>query len=143
MTLSIADRLQRLEDAEAIQDVLMDYARTLDARDMESYSALFAREGEWTGPYVGTARGPAAIFRLMQNNLGPAPAGSNHVISNIVVKVDGDRAEAQSRWTYMIPAEGGAPRPAICGRYEDILVREDGAWRFLKREVLGDISIPA
>lgn len=143
MTLSIEERLQRLEDAEAIRDLVMDYARTLDTRDMEAYSALFAQDGEWVGPYVGAARGPAAILQLMRDNLGPAPKGSNHVMSNIVVNVDGDRAEAKSRWTYMVPAEDGGPRPAICGRYEDVLIREAGAWRFLRREVLGDISIPA
>ena len=142
MTTNVEDRLRRLEDAEQIRDLLMAYGRTLDDRDMEAYSALFASDGEWLGPFVGAARGPAGILQLMRENLGPAPKGSHHLMTNMVVSSDGDRGTASSRWTYVVPAESGGPALAISGRYEDELVREDGHWRFRARRVSGDLAIP-
>ena len=59
-------RLQRLEDREAIRELLMDYGRFLDQRDFASFSQLFAeKDGEWNGG-MGTAKGPQAIRRLME-----------------------------------------------------------------------------
>jgi len=57
---SLAARVQRLEDIEEIQAVLLDYGRYLDARDFAGYSRLFAKDGDWVGGF-GTVQGPAAI----------------------------------------------------------------------------------
>ena len=48
---SLAARLQRLEDVEEIQALLLDYGRLLDSRDLPGYSRLFAKEGEWVGGF--------------------------------------------------------------------------------------------
>ena len=137
---SLEERLQRLEDIEAIKILLLEYARLLDARDLIGYSKLFARDAEWTGPYIGSARGPDAILALMQENLRPAPKGSHHLISNMIVDVNGDSATAWCRWRYLVPDEDGAPRLAVSGRYEDEVVRDEGVWRFRSRTVYGDLS---
>ena len=46
---TIEERLRRLEDLEEIRNLVKDYAKHLDVRDFEAYSALFTREGEWAG----------------------------------------------------------------------------------------------
>ena len=56
---SLAARVQRLEDQEEIRMLLVDYGRSLDARDFVKYSSLFAKDGEWTGGF-GTAKGPSS-----------------------------------------------------------------------------------
>ncbi|MEI9851330.1 MAG: nuclear transport factor 2 family protein [Sphingomonas sp.] len=139
MTLSIEDRIRRLEDIEEVRQLVTDYAALLDARDMEAYADLFARDGAWIGPVVGAAHGREAILALMRANLDPAPPGANHLVSNIVVAIDGDAGTARSRWTYVVPDAQGGPSLAISGRYDDRVVREDGRWRFAARTVSGDL----
>ena len=64
-TRALAARVQRLEDTAAIQTLLLDYGRNLDARDFKGYSELFAKDGIWTGGF-GTVQGRAAIQTFME-----------------------------------------------------------------------------
>jgi hypothetical protein len=50
---SLAARVQRLEDQEEIRMLLVDYGRSLDARDFAKYASLFAKDGEWSGGHQG------------------------------------------------------------------------------------------
>ena len=138
-TPSIESRLQRLEDIEAIRTVLIDYGRFLDARDFASYSRLFAKDGEWVGGF-GTVKGPAAIQAFMEKNIpGPNTAHNYHVLSNFEIEVRGDTATAWSRWTFVVPGPDQKPTMAQGGRYEDLLVREDGRWKFKRRTASNDL----
>jgi 3-phenylpropionate/cinnamic acid dioxygenase small subunit len=132
-------RLQGIEDHIAIERLLIDYGRTLDARDFAAYSALFARNGEWKGG-LGTYKGPAAIQAAMQKIFTDAaadiPKGRNfHVMSNFIIDVHGDGATARSTFIFY-KLNGSVPEAAVAGRYEDELTRENGTWRFLRRTAL-------
>lgn len=136
---SAESRLQRMEDEKAIERLLLEYGRTLDNRDFGAYSRLFAANGEWKGA-LGTFRGPAAIQaameRIFANAATDIPRGSNfHVMSNFVIDVQGDRATARSMFIFY-KMDGNKPVAEVAGRYEDTLVRENGAWRFLLRNAL-------
>src|SRR5690606_8340161 len=100
---SIEARLRRMEDESAIEKLLLEYGRTLDARDFAAYAALFAAEGEWTGA-MGTFRGPAQIQQEMERIFAAAteiPRGGNfHVMSNFIIEVAGDRATATSMFVF-------------------------------------------
>ncbi len=139
----VDDRLRKLEDLEEIRSLLTAYGILLDRRDLAGYAALFARSGRWTGPYIGTAEGPGAIQALMEKNLsavaGAEPAGAHHIMSNMMIEIDADTATAWSRWTYVVPGEQRKPSLALSGHYDDILVREDGRWKFKSRQVSGDL----
>jgi uncharacterized protein (TIGR02246 family) len=141
--MSAADRIQRLEDIEEIRTLLLDYGRFLDARDLPAYSRLFAKDGEWVGGF-GSAQGPAGILAFMEKNLGTAPNRNNthHILSNFVIDVKGDTATAWSRWMFVTPAADGKPVISQSGRYDDILVRENGRWRFKRRTASNDIPAP-
>ena len=69
---SVAARLQRFEDKEEIQKLLLDYGRHLDSRDFAAYSALFAKDGEWVGGF-GSVSGPANIKTFMEKAMGTQP----------------------------------------------------------------------
>jgi uncharacterized protein (TIGR02246 family) len=134
--LSVERRLQRVEDKLAIERVINEYAAALDARDIETYVALFAKNGEWiNGSLVrkGEDEIRALVVGLWRSS--PAAAVPNQtfeIVSNPEIEVDGDRATVRSRHLLMRNPEG-APRPVLAGRYEDELVREDGKWKFLRR----------
>ena len=142
-TPSVEARLQRLEDIEEIRTLLLDYGRLLDSRDLAGYSRLFAKDGEWVGGF-GSAQGPAAIQVFMEKNLGTGPNRTNtyHLLTNFVIDVKGDTATAWSRWTYVTPGADGRPVIAQAGRYDDILVRENGRWRFKRRTASSDLPAP-
>lgn len=135
---ALESRLQRMEDEQAVQRVLLEYGRTLDARDFAGYSALFAPEGEWKGA-MGTFKGPAQIKSEMERIFAGAtdiPKGSNfHVMSNFFIDVQGDRATASSFFVFY-RMEGNKPVAEVAGRYEDTLVRLGGVWKFLQRNAL-------
>ena len=141
-TASTAARIQRLEDIEEIRILLTDYGRLLDLRDLPGYSRLFAKDGEWVGGF-GSAKGPAEILTFMQKNLGTGPNRNNsfHILSNFEIEVKGDSATAWSRWTFITPGADGKPVISQAGRYDDILVREDGRWKFKRRSASNDIPV--
>ena len=64
-----------------------------------------------------------------------------HIMSNFKVDINGDTATASSRWTFISVARG--PGINLAGRYEDVLEREDGKWKFKKRLALNEVSPPA
>lgn len=135
--LTLEQRLQRVEDELAIRRVLVDYAATQDARDYSGYSALFAKDGEWVNGKT-VHKGRAAIHKMLVDLYGTPPPGyvnndSYHLTSNPEINVNGDRATARSRHLLVLRGPKGEPTPALAGRYEDELIREDGQWKILRR----------
>jgi 3-phenylpropionate/cinnamic acid dioxygenase small subunit len=144
---SLEARLQRLEDKDEIHDLLIEYGRLLDDGDWVGYSQLFARQGTWTGSF-GTATGPAEILAMLRKSLGaaaphdPNQVRSFHLMTNCVIRVEGDRATATSRWTNFARTDDNKLIPRLAGHYVDVLVREDGKWKFLTRQAPRDIPNP-
>src|SRR5271170_3800496 len=73
---SAAARLQKVEDRQAIEQLLMgDYPRALDSNDWPAYAALFAKDGTLIMGGGATRRtGPAAIQEYF--NSRPAPGSA-------------------------------------------------------------------
>jgi uncharacterized protein (TIGR02246 family) len=142
---SVAARVQVLEDREDIRALILAYGAAHDHRDYRTFAALFASEGEWVGG-LGSAKGPKAIFELMDKTIGhdPKPNGSGtfHVMTNDQIKIDGDLASATTKWIYITPGTDGAPRMVYLGHYDDKFIRENGEWKFLRREAPADIPVP-
>ena len=139
-------RVQVLEDREAIRALILAYGQAHDHRDYGTFSNLFASNGEWVGG-LGSAKGPEAIFELMDKTIGhnPLPNGSGtyHVMTNDQIKIDGDHASATTKWIYITPGETNKPTPVYLGHYDDQFVREKGEWKFLRREAPADIPAAA
>jgi uncharacterized protein (TIGR02246 family) len=142
---SLAARVQVLEDREAIRALILAYGQAHDHRDYKTFASLFASNGEWVGG-LGSAKGPEAIFALMDKTIGhhPLPNGSGtfHVLTNDQIELHGDTASAVTKWIYITPAEDKAPKLVYLGHYDDKFIRENGVWKFLRREAPVDIPIP-
>ena len=140
---SSATRLRQLEDREQIRRLTMDYGRFLDMRVWDSFSSLFAeKDGEWIGG-MGSAKGPQAVKKLMEDTIGKgpgpaAPAGA-HIFTNQVVDLDEDKATALTKWMFVVPGQDKMPKILYLGHYDDTLVRENGLWKFQRRVVHADI----
>lgn len=140
-------RLQQLEDRESIRQLLTDYGRFLDQRDFASFSQLFSeKDGEWNGG-MGIAKGPQAIRKLMEETIGKntekVSAPNFHIFTNETIQVNGDRANATTKWIFVVQGTGGQPQPLYLGHYEDSMVREGGRWKFLRRVIHADIPSDA
>lgn len=138
---SLAQRLRRLEDLDEIRQLFVDYGRHLDAGDVEAYAELFADDGEILLGPIGRAKGRPAIVELMTKVRERARTPSFHLVTNPVIRLDGDRATAEVLWTVIRPDAEGKLEVAMFGRHLDELVRERGRWRFAKRR--GKIDVPA
>lgn len=137
----LQQRIQQLEDQEAIRQVLIAYGEHLDARDFAGYAALFARDGTWTGGF-GSATGPAEIQAMLEKNIGRAEPGfinksSFHLMTTMSVDVHGDGATARSRYLFFTATPESRPQAALAGRYVDEFVREDGQWKIRWRTTHG------
>src|SRR2546421_12624797 len=92
---SFAERLRRLEDAEQIRQLNLEYRRHLDARDLDAYGRLFAADGEWLGG-TGYGQGPAGITAMLNERLAghpsPRPPASQHLAAAAGSHVRGGRA---------------------------------------------------
>lgn len=143
---ALAARVQVLEDREEIRALIMAYGAAHDNRDYETFASLFAEnDGEWVGG-LGSAKGRRAIFELMDRTIGhnPQPGGSGtyHLLTNDRIEIDGDLASATTKWVYVTPGEDGSPRMVFLGHYDDKFIRENGRWKFLRREAPADIPVP-
>jgi ketosteroid isomerase-like protein len=140
MTQDLQARMRTMLDIEDIRRLLIEYGRTLDQRNFKAYSQLFALDGEWVGAgTIGSAKGPAEIQVFMETHIGVAPVRCNHLMTNMLIDVDGDSATAWSRWTLIDADANDRPALVYSGHYDDILTREHGNWKFRKRIAWVDI----
>lgn len=133
----LRNRIAGLEDREEIRRLIQEYRRTLDERDLYSFSLLFAENGSWIGG-LGEATGPEAIRRMLEANLDenpPAPGPTLfHLNTDPVITVEGERATAFTFWLHVRRMEGDTLSVPTLGYYNDLLTKEHGRWRFLRRE---------
>lgn len=140
--LTLEERVRRMEDVEAIRELMIAYGRYFDSRNFEAYGNLFARNGVWIGGTGGAQsyEGPAAIRAMVEKGYPPTVnPGSYHIMSSFNITLDGpDSAKAWSRWAYVVHGQHNEPVLFRGGQYEDEFVREDGAWKFKSRRVSAD-----
>ena len=141
---SIEARLRALEDREEIRQLMINYGRTLDARDFAGFSMLFAKDALYGGGGgTGMAKGPAAIAKLLEDVIQKNPTNLNtpnfHLFCNEIIKVNGDTASAISKGAFVVRSNANLPEAVMLATYKDEFVRENGAWKFKQRIVQSDI----
>lgn len=142
---SLEARLQKVEDILAIQQLLANYMTYMDASDYASYAELFAADGELIFQTY-RLKGPKAIRELMEQGSRSAaakksasqPGGLLHMMSSMLIRVDGDRATNTARWIVMSQGADGRPVVGATGHYEDSLRRIGGQWKFQRRVIYTD-----
>ena len=133
------------DEKDAIRELMAAYCYALDACRFDEVAALFAEDGEWTTTY-GAARGRAEIAALLDRTVPKRGEGPQrkHYITNIIIRLDGDRATATSDYLVVREGETGL-LPVMGGRYKDAFVKADGAWRFARKElehhIWGDMAL--
>lgn len=132
MTPSIEDRL-------GISDLFTRYTCALDDGEVDTIVDCFTEDGRLVSPAVGAHKGRAAIRAFAERFARFRANGSQlrHVISNLRMHVDGDRAQATCYLIVFLTRDGKS-RLLAPGRYECELHRTGGIWRFESRIVRHD-----
>jgi 3-phenylpropionate/cinnamic acid dioxygenase small subunit len=125
----VSDRIQ-------IQDVLMGYAQAVDERDWDALAAAFTSDAMLDYTAFGGPRGSVqdAVEWLMRALA--VIAASQHLLSNIRVRVDGDEATATAEVFSPLAIDrpdGGRTIMLTGGSYVDRLRRTDDGWRIAER----------
>jgi hypothetical protein len=133
------------EDRAAIEDLQARYLFAMDFGDPDLYVKLFTEDGV-LDIGNGEIRGRKAIHdviakmpnsRTTENGL--RPASGRHNISNIVLKVNGNKATGRAYWFHY--SNNNPERRGVFdgyGHYEDELVKVNGQWLFTKRRIYNE-----
>jgi hypothetical protein len=132
------------EDRAAIEDLCARYLFALDFHDPDLYVSTFTPDGVLDYG-SGDVKGREAIKAVIARMPSPAAtaglraAAARHNISNIVIKVDGDKAYGRSYWFHY--SNDNPQRRGVFdgfGHYEDELVKVNGKWLFTKRKIYNE-----
>jgi uncharacterized protein (TIGR02246 family) len=125
--------LARIIDEQAVQAVLVRYASALDTRDWARLRTCFTPDAVATYEAIGDLRGYEAIEALVRRVLGPL-AATQHIVSNVEVVLDGDRATARCNLQSMHVRETpSGDNFIVAGVYTDELRRTPDGWRIARR----------
>jgi 3-phenylpropionate/cinnamic acid dioxygenase small subunit len=125
-----------IEDKDAIRELMAEYCFRLDDGRYDDMAALFTEDGTWDTAF-GKATGRAVIAKLAADIR--ARAGANrpraaHLVTNIVITLDGARAQVRSNWVVIQNSPDG-PKIGSGGAYRDEIVQRDGHWLFHYRKI--------
>jgi 3-phenylpropionate/cinnamic acid dioxygenase small subunit len=141
----VGNELQQLVDRAEISDLLAAYSTAIDTQDWAGLAAVFTPDAECDYGTLGNPHGPDEIAGLVSRTLTGLDA-TQHLVGNVVVHVDGDRATAEC---YLIAQHVRGDRHYLLGgRYSDRVVRTPQGWRIAHRTLhrgwaTGDRSVLA
>lgn len=134
---TLAARLTRLEDIEAIKQLKALYCEICDDdHNPDRIVTIFTDDGIWEGPGIGTARGHAeirALFERFQSMM----SFSQHMTMNPRIEVDGDTAKGT--WYFFGPFTFYKNNQARwqATRYHEEYAKVDGEWKIKHLKIAG------
>jgi 3-phenylpropionate/cinnamic acid dioxygenase small subunit len=130
-----------VEEKDAIRELLARYCFALDESRFADMAELFSEDGTWDTAF-GSATGRTAIAELargLRERAGDQRPRAIHLVTNISIALDGDRARVRSNWTVVqnSPQDNSPQGPKIGsgGAYHDELVKRGGQWLFRYRKI--------
>jgi ketosteroid isomerase-like protein len=119
------------EDRVAIRELLLRYARGVDARDLTLVRSCFAPDAGYRGALAtGTiADALEALLDAMRRY-----TATRHAITSQTLDIEGDTARSSTDCTAHHWLPDGSCR-TVTVRYHDELARGPGGWRITRREV--------
>jgi uncharacterized protein (TIGR02246 family) len=138
---------QKLADRIAVEDLITDYYENFGGTENEDFAKYYTEDASFDVNGL-VYKGHKEIVKLY-DDLGEEPdnaaqGGTFHMLlTNPVVKVDGDKATVKVFWTGVMNDKIDAPPHLVeQGREYDLLVKRDGKWLIQKRVVIADSGLP-
>jgi ketosteroid isomerase-like protein len=136
---SLERRLQEFLDKEEIRQVMYSYARGTDRCDADMIRAAYHDDAiDDHGSFRGDRE--TVVATITSNDSGAL--NSMHHIGNVLIELDGDRANVESYFLacQVRETDGMTYTRLRAGRYVDRFERRDGRWRIARRMVVDDWS---
>lgn len=136
VTATRTNKCVALDDA-AIRNLIARIAHLADTGDANEYARCFTSDARWEMPGA-PRRGRFDIMagsqaRRATGEIGPGSA-TRHVVSSIVVDVDGDTARARSYFQFFTQTTT-SPHLQLVGQYDDEFVRSRNGWLLAHRQI--------
>ena len=137
-------------DRAEIEDLQARYMLALDSGDADTYVSTFTEDGV-LDIGDGPIKGRDAIRKIIGGMPGRKteaeatdapklrPASGRHNITNIVIKVDGNKAYGRAYWFHY--SNNNPQRTATLdsyGHYEDEMMKVNGRWLFTLRRIYNE-----
>jgi hypothetical protein len=131
----VEDALQRLLDKQEITEVLTRYMRAVDRGDLDALRACYLPGAveEHGGVFTGTA---ADYVDSVARTLTHPKAITTHVLSNILIELDDDRASAFVECYVTAFARVRAGDTLTVARMLDVFGKDGGRWGIRHRRLL-------
>lgn len=126
------------DDQVEIQSLAARYNHAIDSGDGDGFIAAFVEAGVLdAGPGL-VIEGHPALKDFAINFAGSVRA-PRHVATNLVIDGDGDHATLKA-YVQMYLMSGDPAQQVImaAGKYDDTLIKEGGAWKFVRRNFTAD-----
>lgn len=119
----------RLEDKDAIVEVMAKYCHYLDAQKLDEWYALYADDCVWEAGPIGTFKGMDELKKLTATLSGAlGTTGLRHLTNNHIVTVEGDKAHLSAYVTVLKAGENRSVAVIGAGGYEIDLTRGARGW---------------
>lgn len=131
----LAARVERLEAAEGVRELLWRYASTLDRLPpIEELTDLFTADAVLLS--ADRHEGREAILAYYDGVLSSLTAARHHIATSTIAVEGPDRA--RHRAYFLAVLERGGETRLVYGDYDDVVVRgADGRWRFQEKGNIG------
>lgn len=130
----IESRIHHLENLQFIRNVLAQYCRALDARDIEMMSSLFCQDAKLSViPWSLEFRGHTAVIEFFDQYFHSDWKNPRHYYANEYIEADGDGYRSFSYFHETI--ERGSDSIIGWGTWEDRFALEEGRWKFKEKVV--------
>ena len=130
-------RLQELLDKQAIHEVMQRYCRTMDWLDEAGHASCYWPDAEID---FGFFKGRADAFVPMVMEHERQAVKRWHLVTGAMIRLDGERALAESYGITTGMMARNQPRRMYGGRYLDEFQKRNGEWRLSKRVYILDWS---
>lgn len=136
-------------DREAIADLVQRTAFLLDEDRLADWAALFDAAGtyelaaystelrKWMTWWLADRPTLEKTLKEVKQHVRD-PATRRHVVGAPLVEVSGDEAKATTQFAIFRTTPEGQSSLYLVGRYEDRLVKKDGAWLYAAHKAIAD-----
>jgi hypothetical protein len=132
MTMSLREISDRVE----IEDLMVRYCYAIDDRDWDAYRSVFTADATIDDTVTGGVRSGVEEHVSYLKRALTKILISQHAISTIMIKVNGDNATGRSHCSCPMVVDVGEGRKHVFFQglwYRDVLVRTPQGWKFSAR----------
>lgn len=131
---SLIERIRRLEDREAIRELVARYCLAIDGRDVARIADCFTADGGFRSrDGVLNARGRAAVVQQFHGRFAALGPTFHYTHDHVLRFDDGDADRASGIVTSHAELVRNGEPMWVALRYDDEYRRDDGHWRFQDR----------